>query len=87
MAVLATNLDVRSEIFRTNAAAMRRLVDDLRDKAGQILRGGPERARERHRARGKLLARDRIDALIDAGSPLLEVGQLAAYGMYGENIP
>src|SRR6516225_7760314 len=87
MAVLATNLDVRSEVFRTNAAAMRRLVDDLRDKASQILRGGPERARERHRARGKLLARERVDALIDAGSPLLEVGQLAAYGMYGENIP
>ena len=87
MAVLATNLDVRSEVFRTNAAAMRSLVDDLRDKASQILRGGPERARERHRARGKLLARDRVDALIDAGSPLLEVGQLAAYDMYGENIP
>jgi len=87
MAVLTSSLDERSEGFRANAAAMRALVDDLRAKAAQVLQGGSESARQKHLARGKLLPRDRIHALIDPGSPFLETGQLAAYGMYGENIP
>ncbi len=86
MAVLASSIDVRSEAFRDNAAAMQQLVDDLRAKAAQVLRGGSENARQKHLGRGKLLARDRVDGLLDAGSPFLEIGQLAAYGMYGENI-
>ena len=65
------------------AHAYRALVDDLRERRARVAAGGPEKARERHVARGKMLARDRIDALLDRGSPLLEVGPLAAYGMYG----
>jgi 3-methylcrotonyl-CoA carboxylase beta subunit len=86
MPVLSTNLDARSELFRANAAAMKELVDDLRAKAGQAMQGGSESARQKHLARGKLLPRDRVNTLIDPGSPFLEVGQLAALGMYGENI-
>ncbi|MGH7189626.1 MAG: carboxyl transferase domain-containing protein [Acetobacteraceae bacterium] len=66
---------------------MRRLVDDLRIVADRIREGGGKRARERHLARGKLLPRDRIRALIDPASPFLEVGQLAAHGMYGGEVP
>jgi 3-methylcrotonyl-CoA carboxylase beta subunit len=87
MSVLTSSVDVRSEEFRTNAAAMKALVDDLRAKAGMIRQGGSESARQKHLARGKLLPRDRVRALIDAGSPFLELSQFAAYGMYGENIP
>lgn len=65
------------------AHAYRALVDDLRERRARVAAGGPEKARERHVARGKMLARDRIDALLDRGSPFLEVGPLAAYGMYG----
>ncbi|MGH7070817.1 MAG: carboxyl transferase domain-containing protein [Acetobacteraceae bacterium] len=66
---------------------MQTLVDDLRSVADRIREGGGKRARERHLARGKLLPRDRIRALIDPASPFLEVGQLAAYGMYGGEVP
>ena len=83
---LSSSIDVRSEAFQANAAAMRALVTDLRAKAEQVLQGGNESARQKHLARGKLLPRERVNRLIDAGSPFLEVGQLAAYGMYGENI-
>src|SRR5579884_983594 len=83
---LSSSIDVRSESFQANAAAMQALVADLRAKAEQVLRGGSESARQKHLARGKLLPRERVNMLIDAGSPFLEVGQLAAYGMYGENI-
>ena len=87
MSALTSSVDVRSEEFRTNAAAMKALVDDLRAKADLIRQGGSESARQKHLARGKLLPRDRVRALIDAGSPFLELSQFAAYGMYGENIP
>ena len=67
---------------------MRAAVDDLREKAGArspaAAGGGPRAA---HLARGKLLPRDRIDALLDPGTPFLEVSQLAAYGMYGGDVP
>jgi 3-methylcrotonyl-CoA carboxylase beta subunit len=87
MSALTSSVDVRSEEFRTNAAAMKALVADLRHKADLIRQGGSESARQKHLARGKLLPRDRVRALIDAGSPFLELSQFAAYGMYGENIP
>jgi len=86
MPVLGTNVDPRSEGFRANAAAMQALVDDLRAKTAQIAVGGSESARQKHVARGKLLVRDRVAALIDPGSPFLELSPLAAYGMYGDNI-
>ena len=65
----------------------RALVEQLRERREDIARGGPEKARERHTARGKMLARDRIDALLDRGSPFLEVAPLAAFGMYDGDCP
>jgi 3-methylcrotonyl-CoA carboxylase beta subunit len=87
MSVLTSTVDPRSDTFQANAAAMQSLVRDLHAKAGQISAGGSENARQKHLARGKLLARDRVNMLLDPGAPFLEIGQLAAYGMYGENIP
>src|SRR4051794_41203228 len=87
MATIKSALNVRSDEFRANAAAMRALVDDLRAKAAAVARGGSEEARARDLARGKLLARDRVNALLDPGTPFLEVSQLAAYGMYGGEVP
>ena len=87
MSTIKSALNVRSEDFRANEAAMRHAVDDLRGKLAHVARGGSEEARARHLARGKLLARDRIDALLDPGTPFLEVSQLAAYGMYGGDVP
>src|SRR5262245_2599949 len=63
------------------------LVDQLRTKLAAAALGGPERARERHVSRGKLLPRDRVDGLLDAGSPFLEVAPLAADGMYDDECP
>ena len=87
MSTIKSALNVRSEDFRANEAAMRHAVDDLRGKLAHVARGGSEEARARHLARGKLLARDRINALLDPGTPFLEVSQLAAYGMYGGDVP
>ncbi len=87
MPVIRSLADRRSDGFRQNADAMRAAVADLRTKVEEIRQGGGERARKRHTDRGKLLPRDRIRTLIDPASPFLELSQLAAYGMYGENIP
>ena len=62
---------------------MRDLVADLRERLAAARRGGSESAREKHTARGKLLVRDRVDRLLDPGSPFLELSPLAATGMYG----
>jgi len=87
MSRLATKIHPRSEDFAANAAAMRTLVDELRSRAQQSARGGGAAAAARHVARGKLLVRDRIDRLIDPGTPFLEIGQLAADGMYEGEAP
>jgi 3-methylcrotonyl-CoA carboxylase beta subunit len=87
MAALKSRIDTRSEEFRANAAALQAQVDDLRAKAGQIAGGSDARSRERHVARGKLLPRDRVDGLLDPGTPFLEIGQLAAFGMYDGEAP
>ncbi len=87
MVVLASALDSRSPGFRANAERMRSLVAELREQVEAVRQGGGEVARQRHIARGKLLPRDRIRTLIDPASPFLEFSQLAAHGMYGENIP
>jgi 3-methylcrotonyl-CoA carboxylase beta subunit len=65
---------------------MRGLVEDLEEKVAGIRKGGGEKYQQRHLSRGKLLPRDRIEALIDPGSPFLELSQLAAHGVYGENV-
>ncbi len=87
MPIIETVIDPRSPAFRANAAAMAALVADLRTVAAGVQAGGGETARARHLSRGKLLPRDRVDALLDPLSPFLEVGQLAAHGMYGGEVP
>src|SRR3712207_2694981 len=87
MPTIESALDLRSPDARANAEAMRGMVADLREAEQRVRLGGGEAARERHLARGKLLPRDRIRALIDPVSPFLEVGQLAAHGMYGGEVP
>ena len=87
MAVIKSRLNPRSEEFRANERRIRDLVEDLRQKAAAISAGGDEAARQKHIARGKLLVRDRVRTLLDPGSPFLEIGQLAAYGMYGGEVP
>src|SRR6476661_10360350 len=64
---------------------MRELVDQLRERLATVRRGGSESARQKHTDRGKLLVRDRVDRLLDPGSPFLELSPLAAYGMYGKS--
>ncbi|MQM31399.1 MAG: methylcrotonoyl-CoA carboxylase [Candidatus Accumulibacter phosphatis] len=83
MPVLQTQLNARSADFKANAGAMRSVVADLRATVARIALGGPESARQKHLARGKLLPRERVNALVDPGSPFVELSQLAAYGMYG----
>jgi 3-methylcrotonyl-CoA carboxylase beta subunit len=86
MSVIKSQISPTSELFRANAERMRALVADISDKAAAVQRGGPDDARERHVARGKLIPRDRLTQLIDPGSPFLEIGQFAAFGMYDDNI-
>lgn len=87
MDVLKSKINTRSDEFKTNADVMRDLVEDLQDKAATVSLGGGEAARSKHTARGKLLPRDRINHLLDPGSPFLEIGQLAAYGVYNNETP
>ena len=86
MPVLASTIDKGAAEFRANAERMRALVEELKARRAEAAQGGPERARERHVARGKLLPRDRVMNLIDPGSPFLELAPLAANGMYEDAI-
>ncbi|MCW2666198.1 MAG: acetyl/propionyl-CoA carboxylase, carboxyltransferase subunit [Frankiales bacterium] len=86
-AQLGTRVDPRSEAFARNAALQRQLVEQLRGKLDAVALGGSQKARERHVSRGKLLPRDRVDTLLDPGSPFLELSPLAADGMYGDEAP
>ncbi|MDH3318363.1 MAG: methylcrotonoyl-CoA carboxylase [Betaproteobacteria bacterium] len=86
MPTIRSRLNPRSDEFRANAERMRALVADLRAKVAQAATGGPEDARAKHAARGKLLPRERVRTLLDPGAPFLEVGQLAAYDMYGGDV-
>ena len=71
MTMLETKLNLRGDDFKANAAAMQLLVDDLRAKVERIARGGGDAARAKHVARGKLLPRDRVQMLLDVGTPSL----------------
>ncbi len=84
---LESKLNPRSEEFKGNAKAMRSLVDDLHAQVAKVEEGGGEVARTRHAARGKLLPRERVSRLLDPGTPFLELGQLAAHGMYDDEAP
>jgi acetyl-CoA carboxylase carboxyltransferase component len=90
MAVLGTRIDPRSDDARSNAAAMRALVADLQARTQALTeRGaaGDERSIARHRERGKLPVRERIERLLDPGAPFLELSPLAALGLYGDEAP
>jgi len=85
MSTIKTKINSRSQDFIENEEHMQGLVSDLHVQVERIKQGGGERYQQRHIARGKLLPRDRIDALIDPGSPFLEFSQLAAHNMYGKD--
>ena len=87
MPVLTSEINPRSPGFRANAEAMGGLVEDLRKLAAQIAKGGGEKAMARHLARGKLSPRQRVEMLLDPGTPFLELSQLAAHGVYNEAVP
>ena len=84
---LNTSINTEADSYRSNAAHNKMLRDELWEKVSEAAKGGSEKSRERHIARGKLLPRDRVERLLDPGSPLLELGQLAANGLYDTDIP
>ncbi len=86
MTLLDTKLE-RSDEFVRRRERMEGLVAELRARTGAVVRGGGERAIERHRQRGKLLARERVDRLVDPGTAFLELGALAAWGLYDGEAP
>ena len=83
---LASQISPRSGAFAANETAMMAQLAEVRAAADAALAGGGERSRERHLSRGKMLPRDRVQNLLDPGSPFLEVGLLAAHGLYGGEI-
>jgi 3-methylcrotonyl-CoA carboxylase beta subunit len=87
METLASHVDRGDASFAENDAAQRALVADLRQRIATASLGGPQKSRDRHLARGKLLPRERIDRLLDEGSPFLEISPLAANGLYGDEAP
>ena len=84
---IESKLDARSDDFKANTEAMQAVVLDLKQKVATIALGGGEKARSKHIARGKLLPRDRVQMLLDPGTPFLEFSQLAAYDMYENAAP
>jgi len=87
MTALPTTIDPRSPDFAANAQAMRAQAAEIRALAEKVALGGGEATRQRHLSRGKLLPRDRIEGLLDPGTPFLELSQLAAHGLYGGEVP
>src|SRR5262245_3839130 len=84
--LIASKIDTGSPGFQENSALMAALVAELRARRGEAAAGGPQRLRERHKERGKVLPRDRVMRLIDPGAPFLELSPLAANGMYDDAI-
>ena len=84
--MIRSQINPRSAEFRANAGRMQGLVADLKEKIATVTMGGDEPARTRHNARGKMLPRERVRTLLDPGSPFLEIGQLAAWAMYGGDV-
>jgi 3-methylcrotonyl-CoA carboxylase beta subunit len=83
---LHSSIDTSSSDFARNSEAMRSLVADLREKLSQVAGGGGEVSRNRHTSRGKMLARERVDLLVDPGTAFMELSPLAAYGLYGGDV-
>jgi len=86
MSEIKSQIIPSSTLFRTNSARMKALTDEMRDIAARIEKGGSDQSRDRHVSRGKLLPRERVRRLLDSDSPFLEIGQFAAWDMYGEQI-
>ncbi|HEX9494190.1 MAG TPA: carboxyl transferase domain-containing protein, partial [Candidatus Limnocylindria bacterium] len=87
MPVLPSSIDRASPQARANRDAMSTLVAELHKKLDAVRQGGPERAREKHLKAGKLLPRERVERLLDPGSPFLEIGPLAALDLYDNEAP
>ena len=87
MTVIVSQIDPRSTEFQASASQLRAVTDDLQRELSRSSEGGGAKARDKHEARGKLLPRERIRALLDPGSPFLELSALAAYGMYDDAAP
>jgi 3-methylcrotonyl-CoA carboxylase beta subunit len=85
--IIPTQIDTQSEAYRAQLAHDIALKDELWVKVAEAAKGGSEKSRERHVGRGKLLPRDRVERLLDPGSPFLEVGQLCANGLYDDAVP
>src|SRR5690606_23052818 len=85
--VLSSSLDLEGAEARARAAHNRALAEELRARVAQAALGGSKASRARHTARGKLLPRERVERLLDSGSPFLEIGQLAANGLYDDAVP
>ncbi len=87
MSVIQSRINSRDPGYSANREAMQAQVDDLRRLVDQVRQGGGPKAQERHTARGKLLPRERLNAVLDPGSPFLELSQLAAYQVYEDDVP
>ena len=87
MTVIESKINTRSPEYAANTEQMSVLVTELQARVAEVAQGGSQAARDKHLARGKLLPRDRVRQLLDPGSPFLEIGQLAALGMYGDEAP
>lgn len=88
VSTIGTVQDKNSAEFQENYGRMKALVDKLKGTVDEISKGGDEKSVQRHTSKGKLMVRDRIDTLLDPGSPFLELSQLAAFNVYGkDNVP
>ncbi len=87
MAIIESNIDIKSETFTNNSGHLQLLVNDLNERLRDVKVGGSNKARDKHLQRGKLLVRDRINMLIDEESPFMEFSALAANHMYGNKVP
>ena len=87
MPTFESKLDTKTPAYKKNKERMDGLVKALQSSRATVEKGGSDKSRERHLSRGKLLPRDRVKGLLDPGSPFLEVGQLAAWDMYGGEVP
>ncbi|CAH0392676.1 unnamed protein product [Bemisia tabaci] len=84
---IKSKIDTNSQEYKENYVQLKKAVEELKTIIAGITAGGSEKAKEKHTSRGKLLVRDRVNALIDPGSPFLELSQLAAHGVYNEQVP
>lgn len=84
---IESKIDTSSQEFKENFENMKRAVEELRKRLGQVNKGGPPEAIKKHKERGKLTVRERLDLLFDPGTPFLELSPLAAYGMYNDEAP